>query len=130
MNRETFAAEWQPRILGVLRIMTALLLLQYPLVKFFAFPIPFPYPLTPLFQVAGGLELVGGVLLLLGLFTRPVAFILSGEMAAAYFMAHAPLGFYPVANQGGLAVLFCFVFLYFSVAGGGSFGVDAARNRR
>ena len=76
---------------------------------------------------AGVLELGGGLLILIGLFTRPVAFILSGFMAVAYFMAHAPQGFYPLLNQGELAVLFCFVFLYFSVAGGGAWSLDAAR---
>jgi len=80
-----------------------------------------------LLGAAGVLELVGGALMLIGLFTRPVAFILSGFMAVAYFLAHAPQGFYPMLNQGELAVLFCFVFLYFSVAGGGEWSVDAAR---
>ena len=130
MKRETFANEWQPRILSVLRFVTALLLLQHPLVKLFSFPVPFPYPMTPLLNVAGGLELVGGVLLLLGLFTRPVAFVLSGEMAIAYFIGHATHGFYPIANMGNVAILYCFIFLYLAVAGGGEWSVDALRNRR
>ncbi len=130
MRRETFADEWRPRILSVLRIVTALLLLQHPLVKFFSFPVPFPIPMTPLLDVAGSIELVGAVLLLLGLFTRPVAFILSGEMAVAYFMGHASHGFYPIANGGNVAVLYCFIFLYLAVAGGGAWSLDAARSRR
>jgi putative oxidoreductase len=80
-----------------------------------------------LLGAAGVLEIVGGLLILIGLFTRPVAFILSGFMAVAYFMAHAPQGFYPLLNQGELAVLYCFVFLYLSVAGGGAWSADAAR---
>ena len=130
MKRETFADEWRPRILSVLRIVTALVFLQHPLVKFFSFPVPFPIPLTPLLNVAGGLELAGGALLLLGVFTRPVAFILSGEMAVAYFMGHASHGFYPIANGGNAAILYCFIFLYLAVAGGGAWGIDAARRRR
>ena len=81
--------------------------------------------LMSLMGLAGVLELGGGVLILLGLFTRPVAFILSGMMAVAYFMAHASRGFLPILNQGELAVMYCFVFLYFSVAGGGSYSIDA-----
>jgi putative oxidoreductase len=80
-----------------------------------------------LLGASGVLELVGGVLMLIGLFTRPVAFILSGFMAVAYFMAHATQGFYPLLNQGELAVLYCFIFLYLSVAGGGAWSADAAR---
>jgi putative oxidoreductase len=78
---------------------------------------------------AGFLETFGGLLLLVGLFTRPVAFLLSGEMAFAYFIGHAPQGFWPVLNQGHPAVLFCFLFLYLSAAGGGPWSLDAARNR-
>ncbi len=79
--------------------------------------------------LAGVLELVGGLLIVIGLFTRPVAFVLSGMMAVAYFMAHASQGFLPLLNQGELAVLYCFVFLYLSVAGAGAFSIDAARNK-
>jgi putative oxidoreductase len=121
---------WSPRLLSVVRIMTALLLLQHGTAKFFGFPRFEPFDnlqFVSLLGAAGVLELVGGALMLIGLFTRPVAFILSGFMAVAYFLAHAPQGFYPMLNQGELAVLFCFIFLYFSVAGGGEWSVDAAR---
>jgi len=121
---------WSPRLLSVLRIMIALLFLQHGTAKFFGFPHVAYFDnlqFVSLLGAAGVLELVGGVLILFGLFTRPVAFILSGFMAVAYFMAHAPQGFYPLLNQGELAVLYCFVFLYFAAAGGGEWSVDAAR---
>jgi putative oxidoreductase len=104
--------------------------LQHGTAKFFGFPHVAGFDNLQIFSLlgaAGVLEIVGGVLLLIGLFTRPVAFILSGFMAVAYFMAHAPQGFYPLLNQGELAVLYCFVFLYLSVAGGGAWSADAAR---
>jgi putative oxidoreductase len=81
-----------------------------------------------LLGVAGALELVGGFLLVIGLFTRPAAFVLSGLMAVAYFMAHAPAGFWPILNQGELAIMYCFVFLYLAAAGGGEWSVDNARS--
>jgi putative oxidoreductase len=87
-------------------------------------------PLTSLAGVAGALETVGGALLLVGLFTRPVAFVLSGEMAVAYFMGHAPQGFWPVLNLGAPAILFCFLWLYVSAAGPGPWSLDALRGRR
>src|SRR5215470_11713243 len=121
---------WSPRLLSLLRIVTALLFLQHGTAKFFGFPHVAYFDnleLVSLLGAAGVLELVGGVLILIGLFTRPVAFILSGFMAVAYFMAHAPQGFYPLLNQGELAVLYCFIFLYLSVAGGGAWSADAAR---
>jgi len=127
---DDFCRTWSPRLLSVLRIMTALLFLQHGTAKFFGFPRVAMFDnlqILSLLGAAGVLELVGGVLILIGLFTRPVAFILSGFMAIAYFMAHAPQDFYPLLNQGELAVLYCFVFLYFSVAGGGEWSVDAAR---
>jgi putative oxidoreductase len=120
------AATWSPRMLSVLRIMTGLLFLEHGTQKFFAFPGPGP-ALTTLLVVQGLLELVGGILILIGLFTRPVAFILAGDMAVAYFYAHAPRGFFPTLNGGQLAILFCFVFLYLFVAGGGVWSVDAQR---
>ena len=125
-----FCQTWSPRLLSALRIMTALMLLQHGTAKFFGFPHVADFDNLQFFSLLGAsgvLELVGGVLMLIGLFTRPVAFILSGFMAVAYFLAHAPQGFFPVLNQGELAVLYCFVFLYFSVAGGGAWSVDAAR---
>jgi putative oxidoreductase len=122
-----------PYAQAALRIMTALLLLQHGLQKFFGFPSVsergLVQPLS-LMGAAGAIELVGGILLLLGLFTRPVAFILTGEMAVAYFMAHAPRSFYPIVNQGELAVLFCFVFLFLSAAGPGALSLDGWRSRR
>ncbi len=127
---DTFCQTWSPRLLSVLRIMTALLLLQHGTAKYLGFPHVAAFDnlqFVSFLGAAGVLELVGGLLILIGLFTRPVAFILSGFMAVAYFMAHAPQGLYPLLNQGELAVLFCFVFLYFSVAGGGAWSLDAAR---
>jgi putative oxidoreductase len=127
---DKFCQTWSPRLLSVLRIVTGLLLLEHGTAKFFGFPHVAAFDdlqFASLLGAAGVLELGGGLLMLIGLFTRPVAFILSGFTAAAYFLAHAPHGFYPLLNQGELAVLFCFVFLYFSVAGGGAWSVDAAR---
>ncbi len=115
-----------PRLLSILRIITAFLFMQHGGMKLLGFPAPFPMGEVHLFSLiglAGVLELAGGFLLLIGLFTRPVAFILSGEMAVAYFMAHAPHGFWPVLNGGEAAVLYCFVFLYLAAAGGGEWSV-------
>ena len=122
-------ASWSSRMLSLLRIMTGLLFLEHGTQKFFAFPGPGP-ALTPLLTVQGFLELVGGVLIVVGLFTRPVAFILSGDMAVAYFLRHAPNGFFPSLNGGKLAILYCFVFLYLFVAGGGVWSVDEVRSNR
>jgi len=125
---DSFYAVWAPRLLSVLRIVTALLFMQHGMQKLFNFP-PSPQPMPPfsltsIIGISGVLEFFGGLLLLIGLFTRPVAFILSGMMAVAYFMAHAPAGFWPILNKGELAALYCFVFLYLSAAGGGSWSVD------
>ena len=127
-----FMQSWSPRLLSILRIIAALLFMEHGLMKLFHFPIPqpgAPDPLPPLMMVAALLEVVGGGLLALGLFTRPVAFILSGEMAVAYFMAHASQSFWPAVNGGDAAILFCFVFLYLSAAGPGPWSVDAMRGR-
>jgi len=127
---EGFYLAWASRVLSLLRVMTALMFLQHGTAKLFGFPQVAAFAsLNPmsLIGVAGILEVVGGLLMLIGLLTRPVAFVLSGFMAVAYFMAHAPQSFYPLLNQGELAVLYCFVFLYFAVAGGGAWSVDAAR---
>jgi putative oxidoreductase len=123
---------WTPRILGILRIITGFLFLQHGMAKLFGIPHIAMFDGLHLFSLlglAGILELVGGSLVLIGLFTSQTAFILSGEMAFAYFMAHAPHGFLPILNQGELAVMFCFVFLYFSVAGAGSFSIDGMRKK-
>jgi len=121
---------WAPRLLSVLRIIFALLFLAHGLVKLFGFPVgaqPGQVPLASLFGLAGVLELVGGALLLIGLFTRPVAFLLSGQMAVAYFMVHAPTAFFPLLNGGELAILYCFAFLYLAAAGAGPWSLDARR---
>jgi putative oxidoreductase len=123
-------ARFSPEILSILRIVTALLLLQHCLSKFFGFPAAMNAPATfSLIWFAGAIELVGGILLLVGLFTRAAAFILSGEMAFAYFIGHSPKGFYPLTNGGEAAVLFCFVFLYIAAAGAGPWSIDAQRGR-
>ena len=125
-------ATWPPRLLGILRIITGFLYLQHGTAKLFGAPHVAMFDglqVLSLMGVAGILELVGGALLLLGLFTRPVAFILSGQMAAAYFMAHAPQGFLPILNGGELAVLYSFIFLYFAAAGGGAFSLDELRGK-
>ena len=114
----------RPLILSILRIVTALVFLQYGLSKAFGFPDHGPPSLTALLMVAAALESVGSVMLVLGAYTRIVAFILSGEMAVAYFMAHAPRSFYPIVNGGNAAILFCFVFLYLAFAGGGPLSLD------
>lgn len=124
---------WAPRILSVLRIVTALLFFEHGLQKIVGFPPPpqpFPSPLPTMMLASGLLEFAGGLLLLVGLFTRPVAFILSGMMAVAYFLAHAPRGFFPILNGGELAIVYCFVFFYFFFAGGGAWSIDAALARR
>jgi putative oxidoreductase len=113
----------RPYVLSILRIVAALLFLQHGLSKVFSFPVPGP-PLHGLLILAAFLETVGALLLLVGAYTRIVAFILSGEMAFAYFMAHAPHSFYPLVNKGELAILYCFLFLYFAFAGGGPWSVD------
>lgn len=122
---------WTARALSVLRLVSAFLFMSHGLQKILDFPVPRPHPvdLLSLSGIAGLLELLGGMLLLLGLFTRPVALVLSGEMAFAYFLAHAPQGFWPILNRGELAALYCFVFLYFAFAGPGSFSIDAWRRQ-
>ena len=123
---------WSPYLLSILRIVAAFLFMQFGTAKLFGFPAPImpgggTAPLGSLAWFAAVLEAFGGLFLLIGLFTRPVAFLLSGEMAFAYFLGHAPQGFWPVLNQGHPAVLFCFLFLYFSAAGPGPWSVDAMR---
>ncbi|EJC66544.1 DoxX family membrane protein [Rhizobium leguminosarum] len=116
---------YQPYGLAALRIITALLFIEHGTMKLFGFPASqMSGSLPPLMLFAALLELVGGILILVGLLTRPVAFLLAGEMAVAYFMAHAPSSFFPAVNQGDAAILFCFVFLYLVFSGPGAFAVD------
>ena len=120
---------WSPRMLAVLRIVTALIFMAHGTMKLFNFP-PSDRPqpeLFSLFGLGGILEFVGGLLILVGLFTRPVAFILAGEMAVAYFMFHAPQSLYPALNGGDAAILYCFVFLYLFFAGPGAWSLDGMR---
>jgi putative oxidoreductase len=128
----SFFSRWSPRILSVMRIVVALLFVQHGAQKLFGFLAP-PEAATPpllsLIGVAGVLEFFGGLLVALGLFTRPAAFILSGQMAVAYFMVHAPKGFWPLQNKGDLAMIWSFVFLYLAVAGGGEWSLDRAWRR-
>ena len=124
--------EWEPRLLSIVRIVVGLLYLEHGLNKIFDFP-PTPnhapyHVLTLVPGLAGILESVGGLLITFGLFTRPVAFILSGEMAVAYFMVHAPRSFFPVLNGGEGAILYCIIFLYLALAGGGRWSVDRLRH--
>jgi putative oxidoreductase len=117
-----------PYLLSILRVMTGLLFLQHPFAKFFGIPHVAAFDNLRLFSLvglAGVIELVGSILIIAGFFTRTVAFILSGEMAVAYFMSHAPRDFYPLTNGGESAVLFCFIFLYIAASGPGPLSVDA-----
>ena len=123
---------WAPCLLSILRVVAAFLFMQPGTAKLFAFPAAIlpgggTVPIWSLLGLAGILEAFGGLFLLVGLFTRPVAFLLSGEMAFAYFIGHAPQGFWPVLNQGMPAILFCFVWLYVSAAGPGPWSIDAVR---
>ena len=122
---------WSQRLLSVLRIVTAFLFMAHGANKLFGFLAPPPAVQLYSFMGLGGvLEFFGGLAVLIGLFTRPVAFILSGQMAVAYFMFHAPNGFWPLQNKGDLAVLFTFIFLYLAIAGGGAWSLDRLRRRR
>ncbi|SYZ73239.1 conserved membrane hypothetical protein [Candidatus Zixiibacteriota bacterium] len=128
-------SRWAPYLLSILRITSAFMFIQPGMMKLFAFPIGIPpnggtVPLVSELGLAGILEVFGGALLLVGLFTRPVAFILSGEMAVAYFQGHFPQSFWTVVNNGFAAVLFCFVWLYISAAGPGPWSLDAWREKR
>ena len=116
--------QYQPYALTVLRIMTGLQYIEHGTQKLFGFPTGGPAQLNPLYLTQGLLEFVGGLLIVIGLFTRPVAFILCGNMAVAYFMSHAPKSFFPALNGGDAAILFCFVFLFLVFAGPGLLAVD------
>jgi putative oxidoreductase len=129
---QSFLTVCTPRTLGILRIVTGFLFIQHGIAKLFGVPHIAMFDGLQLFSVlglAGILELIGGLLMIVGLFTRPTAFILSGQMAVAYFMAHATHGFLPILNQGELAVVYCFVFVYFALAGVGSFSIDDGRGK-
>ena len=128
MDRNQLETVWAPRVLSIVRIMAALLFFEHGSQKLLGFP-PAEYSpdVLSLSWIAGLLELVGGALLALGLFTRPVAFILSGEMAFAYFIAHAPASFFPVLNRGDASILYCFLFFYLVFAGPGPWSLDALR---
>jgi len=121
------------KALGVLRIVSALIFMEHGTQKLFGFPAPpeggLP-PIMSLMGIGGVIEFVGGVLLLLGLWTRPVAFVLAGEMAVAYWMFHAPSNFYPALNGGDAAILYCFVFLLFVFTGPGAWSLDAMMGKR
>ncbi len=131
MNFAIIPASWSGPILSLLRIITGLLflahgtakLIQWPFVEMFKDGVP----LGSLFGIGGLIEIVGGILIVIGFFTRPVAFVLSGMMAVAYFMFHAPASIYPIINQGELAILYCFIFLYLAAQGAGPWSVDARR---
>ena len=129
---ETWVDAWSNRMLSVLRIVAAFMFMAHGMQKLLGFPAATPpsFQLYSLVGLAGVLELVGGILLLIGLFTRPVAFILSGEMAFAYFLSHAPHGFWPLINRGELAALYSFLFLYIAIAGGGVWSIDHWWKRR
>ena len=132
MNFEVIGAAWAPRLLSVLRIVAGLMLLEHGTAKHLKFPaVASMANLNPTSMpgIAGMFELVGGALLLFGFFTRPVAFILSGMTAVAYFMVHAPQRFFPILNGGELAALYCFVFLYIAAAGPGPWSIDAMRKK-
>ena len=130
----TFLEPWSSKLLSVLRIVTGLLFLEHGTQKLLQFPVDPTKPamspaLTSLPGIAGLMELIGGTLIILGLFTRPVAFLLSGEMAVAYWMAHAPRSPFPVLNGGDAAIMFCFIFLYIAAAGPGPWSLDRAMKK-
>jgi putative oxidoreductase len=132
MNLEALGTAWAPRLLSVLRIMTGLLLLEHGTAKLFKFPVVAAFAkidLSSKFGIAAYFELIGGALLVIGLLSRPVAFIMSGMTAVAYFWVHIPNSFFPVANGGDTVVLFCFALLYIAAAGPGPWSIDAARKK-
>jgi putative oxidoreductase len=131
MTDSDLAAGWAPRVLSVLRIVAGLQFLEHGTQKFFSFPMRAGAApeLMSMLGVQGCLEIAGGILIILGLFTRPVAFILAGDMAVAYFKVHFAKSFFPALSGGDAAILFCFVFLYMAAAGGGVWSLDAQRER-
>jgi putative oxidoreductase len=128
----TWLSRWQPQLLAILRIVTGLLFLEHALIKLMGFPPggkPGLQDVGSFLWIAGLIELVTSVLVVLGLFTRVAAFVAAGEMAVAYWMVHAKMGFYPAVNMGEAAILFCFAFLYLASAGPGAWSIDGARTR-
>jgi putative oxidoreductase len=128
----TWLQRWQPQLLAILRIIVGLLFVEHALIKLAGFPPggkPGLQEVGSFLWIAGVIELVTGALVTLGLFTRLAAFIAAGEMAVAYWMVHAKMGFYPAVNMGEAAILFCFVFLYLAAAGPGAWSIDGARRR-
>ena len=131
MNTDTLETVWAPRVLSILRIVAALIFFEHGSAKLLGFPASnFSPEVMSLPWIAGVFEIVGGALLVVGLFIRPTAFVLSGLMAFAYWMAHAPKDFHPLLNGGNAAILFCFVFLYIAFAGGGPWSLDAIFRRK
>ena len=129
----TFLDRWQPQLHAALRIIAALLFMEHGLMKLFAFPAAqpgVPSPLPAILVTAAVIEVAGGALIALGLFPRIAAFICSGQMAVAYFMAHAPKGFWPALNMGEGAILFCFIFLFLAAAGPGAWSIDGSMGKR
>ncbi len=125
-------SRWEPQALALLRIFAALLFLEHGTAKLLHFPVPqpgVPDPLPTILIVAAVIEIVGGILVTLGLFTRIAAFIMSGEIAVGYFIAHAPRGFWPIVNLGEAAILYCFIFLYLAAAGPGAWSIDGLREK-
>ncbi len=132
MDTTALTTSWAPRLLSVFRFILGLTLLEHGTAKLFKFPVVPMFAkldLSSMFGVAGFFELIGGALLVIGLFTRSAAFIMSGMTAVAYFYAHAPKGFFPVLNGGELAIVYCFGLLYIAAAGPGPWSVDAARSK-
>lgn len=125
-----FLERYQPQLHALLRIMAALLFMEHGTAKLFHFPVPqpgVPDPLPPLLLAAAIVEVAGGILLTLGLFTRLAAFLMAGEIAIGYFLFHFPQGFWPIVNMGEAAILYCFIFLYIAAAGPGAWSIDGAR---
>jgi putative oxidoreductase len=131
LNIQDTGERYAPYVLSIVRIVAALLFLEHGTSRLFGWPSPLPSPaLLSMYWFAGAIELAGGILLALGLFTRCAAFIMSGEMAFAYFISHAPNSFFPILNRGDASILYCFIFLYIAFAGGGPWSLDAWRAGR
>lgn len=118
-----FLDKYQKHAYALLRIMTGFLFITHGTQKLLGFPLEFPWPLNPMMYAAGGIEIIGGALVMIGLFTRPAAFLCSGTMAVAYWMAHGTKAFWPIMNGGELSVLFCFAFLFIATRGTGIWGI-------